>query len=162
MTDLPVVGEAHRLLKLQGTVELGFLERKIALAQDSHAWAAAYLALWLFQGKEPESEFTNEFVERSRALARTVKAAMEQAPEPEPIQVRSRYYNPVQHRLVTPVHSSSSGGACYAEAGGLSIEARREQARAREGSGQYKGPRMVRPSKERCKLFSESYPRHWK
>ena len=162
MTDIPVIAEARRLLKIQKSMNPGFLETKLALAKDSHAWAAVYLARWLLDDAEPNIPESNDFIRRSVAIARCVMQAVQSAPPPEPISKRGRVYEPIQHRLTTGAHPSSAGGSCYAEAGGLSDEARREQARLRAGSGVFAGVRRIGKGRERCKPFSEAYPLHWK
>ncbi len=159
--DLPLMAEAVRLKNLAAKFpDSPFLAQKLAQAKSVHDAASVYLAVWLQTGNAP-SMGGNPFLDKAVQLAQSVLAldvrkvvsieTFGMTGRPDGVSRFGKVHEPVQHRVSTTAYSLN-GSAVFAEAGGLSDSARREAAKVRAGSGQYKGARRVASKSERARL----------
>ena len=159
--DKPLVADANRLIKLVKSFPLSpILGGKLAQATTLHEAATVFLAHWMLYEAWPEP--MNQYQQQALSLARNVAEADDRVViSAEVFTLAGRkdkqestyrdFGNKVQARLTTTAHSVE-GSASFAEAGGLSDEARREQGRARADHGIYRGPRRVSSKQERVRV----------
>lgn len=165
--DIPLIAEATRLSRIAAKFpDESFLPAKLAQARTRHDAAAVFVAMWLQTSDWPSSEGLNAFLTASLSLAKSIMQSDYRTvvsietfslSKSKHQSTYGKVAEPVQSRLTTKTHDG-----CYAEAGGLSDEARQEQARVRESSGVYAGPRRVGKPREKCRPFDAKYPLHWK